>query len=221
MQNEQQENRPKENLTILRKKLIGKLKKKLTLELNNNSTFYSPRNKAKAFHNLEKDFPAIYKLTFIDLSSMDMDQTSEKKKTRTDNFGREIKKGGKHKIVFADELQFVKQMKLDDKKIKEDFKRKNSCPKNKEEKNKENIELFKNIKRSNSFDLSANYLSNHYYNIDNFTLFKKKPSKFNNLDIIDFQSTKKENKLNTYFFRKNIVLADEGNVCCSCYCNIF
>ena len=112
-------------------------------------------------------------------------------------------------------------MKLDDKKIKEDFKRKNSCPKNKEEKNKENIELFKNIKRSNSFDLSANYLSNHYYNIDNFTLFKKKPSKFNNLDIIDFQSTKKENKLNTYFFRKNIVLADEGNVCCSCYCNIF
>ena len=46
-------------------------------------------------------------------------------------------------------------------------------------------------------------------------------TQFNNLDIIDIESTKKENKLNTYFFRKNLALGDEDNVSCSCYCNIF
>ena len=96
-------------------------------------------------------------------------------------------------------------------------KRRNSYPKIKNKKAKD--ETYKAIKRSNSFDLCKRYLINH--NIDNFCYNQKKPEKFNNLDIIDFESTKKENKLNTYFFKKNIVVPDEDNVCCSCYCSIF
>ena len=224
MQNVQKEKRPKENLTMLKKSLFEKMQKKLTIELNNSSTLCSPRKNIKTFNHLEKDFPALYKLTFIDFSSIDLDQTSEKKKTRKDNFGRKIKKGGKQKIVFADELDFVKPMKLDGKKINEEkndkkYKRRITNIESKEEKNKkkEKNELFKKFKRSNSFDISTK----NCYGINNFYFFKRKPSKFNNLDIIDIESTKKENKLNTYFFRKNLALGDEDNVSCSCYCNIF
>ena len=170
---------------------------------------------------MNRNIAALYKLTFIDFNSIDLERTSEKKKTRIDNFGREIKKGGKQKIVFADELYLVKTIEEGkNKKGKKEAsdKRRNSYPKIKNEK-KCKDEKYKNIKRCNSFDICKRYLINH--NIDNFCYNKKKPEKFNNLDIIDFESTKKENKLNTYFIKKNIVVPDEDNVCCSCYCSIF
>jgi hypothetical protein len=196
-------------------------KNRQSIDSNNSSTFYSPRNRAKTFHKMKRNIAALYKLTFIDFNSIDLENASEKKKTRIDNFGREIKKGGKHKIVFADELYLVKT--LEEGKNKKDKKeannkRRNSFPKIKDKK-KYKDEKFKNIKRCNSFNICKRYLINH--NIDNFCYNQKKPEKFNNLDIIDFESTKKENKLNTYFIKKNIVVPDEDNVCCSCYCSIF
>lgn len=221
MQNDNQEKRPEENLIILQEKSNRNNKNRQSIDSNNSSTFYSPRNRAKTFHKMKRNIAALYKLTFIDFNSIDLENASEKKKTRIDNFGREIKKGGKHKIVFADELYLVKT--IEEGKNKKDKKeannkRRNSYPKIKKEK-KCKDEKYKNIKRCNSFDICKRYLINH--NIDNFCYNKKKPEKFNNLDIIDFESTKKENKLNTYFIKKNIVVPDEDNVCCSCYCSIF
>jgi hypothetical protein len=221
MQNDNKEKRPEENLIVLQEKSNANNKNRHSIDSNNSSTFYSPRNRAKTFHKMNRNIAALYKLTFIDFNSIDLERTSEKKKTRIDNFGREIKKGGKQKIVFADELHLVKTIE-EGKNKKQDKnennkKRRNSYPKNKNKKAKD--ETYKTIKRSNSFDLCKRYLKNH--NIDNFCYNQKKPEKFNNLDIIDFESTKKENKLNTYFFKKNIVVPDEDNVCCSCYCSIF
>ena len=221
MQNDNKEKRPEENLIVLQEKSNANNKNRHSIDSNNSSTFYSPRNRAKTFHKMNRNIAALYKLTFIDFNSIDLERTSEKKKTRIDNFGREIKKGGKQKIVFADELHLVKNIE-EGKNKKQDKnennkKRRNSYPKIKNKKAK--VETYKTIKRSNSFDLYKRYLINH--NIDNFCYNQKKPEKFNNLDIIDFESTKKENKLNTYFIKKNIVVPDEDNVCCSCYCSIF
>jgi len=221
MQNDNQGKRPEENLIILQEKSNRNNKNRQSIDSNNSSTFDSPRNRAKTFHKMKRNIAALYKLTFIDFNSIDLENASEKKKTRIDNFGREIKKGGKHKIVFADELHLVKI--LEEGKNKKDKKeannkRRNSFPKIKDKK-KYKDEKYKNIKRCNSFDICKRYLINH--NIDNFGYNKKKPEKFNNLDIIDFESTKKENKLNTYFIKKNIIVPDEDNVCCSCYCSIF
>ena len=219
MQNDNKEKRPEENLIVLQEKSNANNKNRKSIDSNNSSTFYSPRNRAKTFHKMNRNIAALYKLTYIDFNSIDLERTSEKKKTRIDNFGREIKKGGKHKIVFADELHLVKTIE-EGKNKKQDknennIKRRNSHPKIKNKKAKD--EIYKTIKRSNSFDLCKRY----FHNIDNFCYNQKKPEKFNNLDIIDFESTKKENKLNTYFFKKNIVVPDEDNVCCSCYCSIF
>ena len=86
---------------------------------------------------------------------------------------------------------------------------------------KKNNDKMKNIKRNNSFDVSYNYKMKHIYKIFNIINSKYKSKKFNNVDIIDIESTKKENKLNTYYLQKNINLSDEGNVSCSCYCTVF
>ena len=108
MQNVREERRFKENLTILKKRLLKKIGSNLTINTNQSSTISSPRNESRPFYKKEKDFAALYKLTFIDFEGLELEQDSEKKKIRTDNFGQVIKKGGKQKIAFADELNFVK-----------------------------------------------------------------------------------------------------------------
>ena len=221
MQDDNKGKRPKENLIVLQEESNADNKNRQSIDSNNSSTCYSPRNRAKTFHKMNRNFAALCKLTFIDFNSIYLERASERKKIRIDNFGREIKKGGKHKIVFADELHLLKtaeenkNKKTDKKDINN--KRRNSYPKIKKIKNKD--EKYKSIKRSNSFDIGKSKLISH--NIDNFCYNKKKREKFNNLDIIYFESTKNENKLNTYYFEKNIVVQDEDNVCCSCYCSIF
>ena len=219
MKNVREERRFKENLTILKKRLLKKIGSNLTINTNQSSTISSPRNESRPFYKKGKDFAALYKLTYIDFNSLDLEQTSEKKKTRIDNFGQEIKKGGRHKIAFADELYLLNTVDLGKEKKKGNKnKRRNSFPKCKEENKNEKL---KEIKRSNSYDISRWYLVKHFYNIYNINNLKEKPKKFINLDVIDFESTKKENKLNTYLIRKNIAIPDEDNVCCSCYCSIY
>ena len=174
---------------------------------SNNSTISSPRNSRQTFTNLEKEFPAIFKLTFIGFNLSEL-----KKKKRVDNFGKEIKKGGKHKIVFADELPFIK--KISNKNIK----RKNSFL-DKINNNKKEYEIFENNKRSYSFEINKKCV---YKNINNIIIQgKEKSKKFNNVHIIDFKSTKEENKLNTYLMKKNMQFVDNDKVSCSCYCSIF
>ena len=222
MQNVREERRFKENLTILKKRLLKKIGSNLTINTNQNSTISSPRNESRPFYKKGKDFAALYKLTFIDFEGLELEQDSEKKKIRTDNFGQVIKKGGKQKIAFADELNFVKIDESDnikDKKINNNKnKRKKSFNENIGNNNNEKI---KSIRRYNSFDISNKFVTKYFYKIYNVNNNKSKPDKFNNVDIIDIESTKKENKLNTYYLKKNLNFQDEGNVSCSCYCNIF
>ena len=82
-------------------------------------------------------------------------------------------------------------------------------------------EILKNIKRNNSFDISKKYIDNHFYNKFSLNNSKTKPTKFISVDIINVESTKKENKLNTYFISKDNIFKDVGDVSCSCYCSIF
>ena len=148
MQNDNKEKRPEENLIVLQEKSNANNKNRHSIDSNNSSTFYSPRNRAKTFHKLKRNIAALYKLTFIDFNSIDLENASEKKKKRIDNFGREIKKGGKQKIVFADELHLVKTKEEGkNKKDKKEAnnKRRNSFPKIKDKK-KYKDEKYKNIK---------------------------------------------------------------------------
>ena len=223
MQNVREERRFKENLTILKKRLLKKIGSNLTINTNQSSTISSPRNESRPFHKKgKKDFAALYKLTFIDFNSIDLEHDSDKKKIRKDNFGQEIKKGGKQKIAFADELNFVKMDESDDIKDKKINNKKN---KRKQSFNENiritNNEKIKSIRRFNSFDISNKFVKKYFYKIYNVNNNKSKSDKFNNVDIIDIESTKKENKLNTYYLKKNLNFQDEGNVSCSCYCNIF
>ena len=217
MQNELQERGPKENLTILHDTSLTKLQKKISSISNSSSTYSSPRNNNSTFPK-EKNFTVLHKL-FSAFNSLNSEPISEKKKIRTDNFGRTIKKKGKQKIIFADELIFIKTSeKNKNKKIKSNksMKRRNSFQKKINNKS----EFFKRGKRSNSFainGISIRCLNRYFYN----NYYKIKPKKFINVDIIDFESTKKENKLNTYFVKKNLDLSNENNVSCSCYCSIF
>ena len=173
------------------------------------STISSPRNENRAFYKKgKKDFAALYKLTFIDFNSIDLEQDSDKKKIRTDNFGQEIKKGGKQKIAFADELNLNNNKNKRKKSFNENIRNNNN-------------EKIKSIRRFNSCDISNKFVKKYFYKIYNVNNSKSKPDKFNNVDIIDIESTKKENKLNTYYLKKNLNFQDEGNVSCSCYCNIF
>ena len=82
-------------------------------------------------------------------------------------------------------------------------------------------EILKNIKRNNSFDISKKYKDNYFYNKFSLNNSKAKPKKFISVDIINVESTKKENKLNTYFISKDNIFKDVGDVSCSCYCSIF
>lgn len=218
MQNEFQERGPKENLTILQETTLTKLQKNISSNSNLSSTDSSPRNKNSTFPKV-KTFTVLHK-SFSDINSINSESISEKKKIRTDNFGTKIKKKGKQKIIFADELLFFKASEKDEKiklKANKSMKRSNSFQK------KRNIkdEFLKRNKRSNSFDIndiSNRCLNRYFYNNYNY---KIKQKKFINVDIIDFESTKKENKLNTYFVKRNLDLSNEDNVSCSCYCSIY
>ena len=61
-------------------------------------------------------------------------------------------------------------------------------------------------------------------NIYNITKINTKPKKKYNeafVQIIDVENLKKENKINTFSIKNRKVLAEEENVCCSCYCSIW
>ena len=144
----------------------------------------------------------------------------EETKKRKDNFGREIKKGGKHKIAFADELDIIKSFTQDtngEKNFRKYMRNKNYSS----EKNLKKI--FSNekaIKRSNSLSNDRNKMMKNLYNI--FKVKTKSKKKFNKslVHIIKVEKFKEENKLNTFSFKNRNFMAEEENVSCSCYCLI-
>ena len=220
MQNVSLESGPKKDLTIHRGKIFTKLKKGESMNSLGSSTDSSPKNKTNNLYPFDNE-EAFSKFTCIEFNSLEFERNFEKKGRRTDNFGKVIKKGGKHKIAFADELPFtlpkykIKRSQSDRNNINN--KRRNSMPMFIRYKS----EILKSIKRNNSFDISKKYIDNHFYNKFSLNNSKTKPTKFISVDIINVESTKKENKLNTYFISEDNIFKDVGDVSCSCYCSIF
>ena len=58
----------------------------------------------------EKEIPSTYRTNLSNAQKNAINIIVEEPKKRKDNFGREIKKGGKHKIAFADDLRIIKSL---------------------------------------------------------------------------------------------------------------
>lgn len=145
----------------------------------------------------------------------------EEPRVRRDNFGREIKKGGKHKIAFADDLDIIKSLTPENPNVCDIRKRRriNSSSKNLNFKN--SLSKFKEIKRSNSFNRDRSSLIQSIYNISKQKRKSKKKLKGSFVHIIEVEKLKIETKLNTFSVKNKVNFAEEENVSCSCYCSIW
>ena len=138
--------------------------------------------------------------------------------TRKDNFGNDIKKGGKQKVAFADEIKIsTSLMKIKNERIPKNRKsQKFVSSQNKEE------DLFPILilkRRSRTPINSRSSMITNFIHIFEYNKNCKKNIEDYLVNVIKFKSTKKENKINTYSIKKNIN-TDEEEVCCSCYCLI-
>ena len=171
--------------------------------------------------NREKNIPFSPHINELSLKQNLTNIYIEEQKKRRDNFGKEIKKGGKHKITFADDLDIIKS--LSPEKGKKNIIRKSMrFNSNFPSKNvKYSLPEIKQIKRSNSFINDRSSLKNIIYNILKIKTKSNKKFKENFVYIIDVENLKKENKLNTFSIKNRTALAEEENVSCSCYCSIW
>ena len=146
---------------------------------------------------------------------------SEAQKKRRDNFGQEIKKGGKHKIAFVDDLDIINS--ITPVNVNKYFSKKNGKQiKNASSKNVNgSLTVINEIKRSNSCKNDRSIMMKNIYNILKTKTKSKKKFKESFVQIIDVQNLKGETKLNTYSIKNRMVLAEEESVCCSCYCLIW
>ena len=139
------------------------------------------------------------------------------KSTRKDNYGNDIKKGGKHKIAFADELKITASLMKKNENISKNRKSlKLSSSKHLEESLFPKLPMLIIKRRSRT---PINSRSSMIKNIIN--IFKNNKKCKRNIEeflinVIKFESTKKENKINAYSIKKANNLDEE--VCCSCYC---
>ena len=146
------------------------------------------------------------------------EENSFKSYTRRDNFGNEIKKGGKHKISFADEI-IVAETLMENKNNNKKMNKNNKYKKHSSSKclEGENLSIScyqrRAITPKNNRALLKKCICNIYKNnrkiIEDFLV-----------NVINIESTKKETKLNTYSI-KNRNIPEEEQVCCSCYCSIW
>ena len=145
----------------------------------------------------------------------------EEPKIRKDNFGREIKKGGKHKIAFADDLDIVNAL-IPEKNNNQTLSRKSlRIRDNSPLKLRSSLINVKTIKRSNSLKYDKSLIKKIIYNISKGKTKSKKKFKKSIIHIINVENLKEETKLNTYSTKNRIAKQEEENVCCSCYCSIW
>ena len=171
--------------------------------------------------NKEKEIPLSPHLNCLNLKQNLANIFAEEPKKRRDNFGKEIKKGGKQKIAFADDLDIIKS--LIPETGRQNKKRKSVRIQNDSQQKNVNSQLadIKVIKRSNSFINNRTSIMKNIYNITKINTKTKKKYNEAFVQIIDVENLKKENKLNTFSIKNRKVLAEEENVCCSCYCSIW
>jgi len=198
------------------------LKKIQNINEFDNLTVSTHKNSADSYNlNTEKELPLSARINTLNLQKDLSDIYFEGQKKRKDYFGREIKKGGKHKIVFADDLDIIKSLEL---KIKSE----NNCQKiNKlrrslsTKNNDFSLPSIITTKRSNSPNNNRLYLMKNIYNISKIKTKSRKKFKKSIVEVIKIENLKKQTKLNTFSMKNRIALPEEENVSCSCYCSIW
>ena len=168
----------------------------------------------------EKEIPSTYRTNLSNAQKNALNIIVEEPKKRKDNFGREIKKGGKHKIAFADDLQIIKSLMPDNNEnnSKKSSKIKKYSPSKKTE---SFLPPISNFKRTNTITIPKSSMKKNIYNISKIRNNRIKDSKKVIVDVINIENLKKETKLNTYSVKNRLALAEEENVSCSCYCSIW
>ena len=146
-------------------------------------------------------------------------EESSQPNIRKDNFGNEIKKGGKHKIAFADDLKLIKSLMENDSRRNNTKKTQNFSPSKSVEKRVP--PLIRTVKRSNTFKNNRTSTIKNIYKIFKNNLNNAKILCEPLVNVINIKCIKEETKTNTYIFRNNIKSAEEEQVSCSCYCSIY
>ena len=198
--------------------LINNIKLTKKLLLKNLSNENNEMSNSKESTSRTYEFMNMYKIKSEKKLNIPFSEVnSSKSSIRKDNFGNEIKKGGKQKIAFADEIKVVDALFENNK---------NNKLKNNRKKNFSSSKcLFEDIlsinkikKRELTPKNSKSSLIKIINNIYKYNINKKY---FEDLlvNVIKVESTKKETKLNT-FFMNNRNNSEEEQVCCSCYCSI-
>lgn len=172
-----------------------------------------PSSSIKSLSNSTSPFINKFKLK-SHISSNKKDIKEELNKRR-DNFGNEIKKGGKHKIAFADEVKILNSFIQfeENKKEKIDFNSKSIFGRS--------FDIIRSKRRSKTLEYNSSSGRKYIYNIFKNNIYRKKNLEKPIVDIIEIKSIKKETKFNTYFVKNRNNIGEEQDVCCSCYCSIF
>ena len=188
--------------------------------LNENSN--SKQSTARSIFSIKNSF---HKEDFVNNLKIKLQQNEIKlldtpNKVRKDNFGNEIKKGGKQKIVFADEIKVAESLKdINNKNPKNNKKKKNSM-----QLNDEFLSITGGNKRSYTPKNSRDLLIKSIYNIYKYS---KKNKIFVDFLVneIKIECNKKETKMNTFAVKKRNIFKtnseEEEQVCCTCYCTIW
>ena len=145
--------------------------------------------------------------------------TDNRQNARRDNFGNEIKKGGKQKIAFADDIKIVQSLMKNDTINSSKNGRKGKCSSQSFE--EEELPKIGTIGRSLTFKSTHSSMMKNIYNLTKNNKKDKNILEEHLVDVIKVECTKNENKLNTYSIKERINNEEEQEVCCSCYCSIF
>lgn len=204
---------------------INNLKGNKKIEDYDIASISTHKNSADSLNSLniklEKEIPFSSSLETQNVKVKLTNIYAEESKKRKDNFGREIKKGGKHKISFVDDLDIIKSITPEN--GNEYISKKNGKIINLSSSKNLNrsLVIIKEIKRTNSCKNDRSIMMKNIYNILKSKAKSKKNFTKSFVHIIDIENLKGETKLNTYSFKNRIALAEEENVSCSCYCLIW
>jgi hypothetical protein len=138
---------------------------------------------------------------------------------RIDNYGKEIKKGGKHKIAFADDVKIMQSL-MGISPLEEKLGKNQNLSPSKSERERSNP-IIEKIRRSNTMKNNRESIIKNIYNMMIKQNLVKKKTGMPLVSVINIESQKKETKLNTYLVKNNNKIAEDEQVCCSCYCSIF
>jgi hypothetical protein len=225
MENELYEER-RQLSKIVNNQLIEKisLKKKVLFQelktndlININGSINATTNSVKSTSS--SSFRFFNKLAIVSQKYSIKKNLEEEPTSRKDNFGNEIKKGGMHKIAFADELNIIQSIMPMDK--------------NKNSKNNRIYSPSKNLgkrsifpimrirKRSSTINNSRTSMMKSLLNLTKNNTNKKRQLEGPLVDVINVECIKNETKLNTYSIKNRIINGQEQETCCTCYCSIF